>query len=161
MFTPLLSQWLCVFCVSVSQSVVPVLLEDVPLAVHHDIWFQHDGAWAYLGARAHQLLNINFHGRWTGCVSPVHGLRDHWTWSPWTSLLWTPEGTHLQGLIIWHGRLIEKLHAAMATSDVDILQQVQASIPWHAAACWQMQGRHFEHMMFVMTDLHICTMYRT
>jgi hypothetical protein len=43
----------CVFL----QEVLPVLLEDVPLAVRRDMRFQHDGAPAHFSAQTQQHLN--------------------------------------------------------------------------------------------------------
>jgi hypothetical protein len=62
----------CVFL----QEVLPVLLEDVPLAVRRDMWFQHDRAPAHFSAQTQLHLNTEFPDRWPGRGSPVHGLRD-------------------------------------------------------------------------------------
>jgi hypothetical protein len=43
--------------------------------------------------------------------------------------------------------LTAKFHAAAETIDADMLQRVQASIPWRAVACRQMRGGHFEHLL--------------
>jgi hypothetical protein len=56
----------CVF----QQEVLPVLLEDVPLAVRHDMWFQHDGEPAHFSAQTHQHFNTQFPDRWLGCSGP-------------------------------------------------------------------------------------------
>jgi hypothetical protein len=57
----------CVFL----QEVLPVLLEDVPLAVRRDMWFQHDWAPAHFSAQTQQHLNTLFPDRWLGRGSPV------------------------------------------------------------------------------------------
>jgi hypothetical protein len=49
----------CVFL----QEMLPVLLEDVPLAVQHDMWFQHDGVPAHFSAQTQQHLNTQFRDR--------------------------------------------------------------------------------------------------
>jgi hypothetical protein len=43
--------------------------------------------------------------------------------------------------------LTTKFHAAVATTDADMLQRVQASIPRRAVACWKIHGGHFEHLL--------------
>jgi hypothetical protein len=57
----------CVFL----QEVIPVLLEDVPLAVRRDMWFQHDGAPAHFSSQTQQHLNTQFPDRWLGRGGPV------------------------------------------------------------------------------------------
>jgi hypothetical protein len=53
------------------QEVLPVLLEDLPLAVRRDMWFQHDGASAHFRAQTEQHLNTQFSDRWLGRGGPV------------------------------------------------------------------------------------------
>jgi hypothetical protein len=57
----------CVFL----QEVLPVLFEDVPLAVRRDMWFQCDEAPAHFSAQTQQHLNTHFPDRWLGRGSPV------------------------------------------------------------------------------------------
>jgi hypothetical protein len=57
----------CVFL----QEVLPVLLEDVSLAVRRDMWFEHDGAPAHFSAQTQQHLNTQFPDRWLGRGGPV------------------------------------------------------------------------------------------
>jgi hypothetical protein len=65
----------CVFL----QEVLLVLLEDVSLAVRHDMWFQHDGAPAHFSAQTQQHLNTQFSDRWLVVAALYHGLRDRRT----------------------------------------------------------------------------------
>jgi hypothetical protein len=53
------------------KEVLPVLIEDVPLAVRRDKWFQHDGAPAHFSAQTQQHLNTQFPDRWLGRGGPV------------------------------------------------------------------------------------------
>jgi hypothetical protein len=53
------------------QEVLPVLLEDVPLAIQRDMWFQNDGAPANFSAQTQQLINTQFPDRWLGRGGPV------------------------------------------------------------------------------------------
>jgi hypothetical protein len=48
------------------QEVLPMLLEDVPLAIRHDMWFQNDGAPAHFSAQTQQHLTTQFPDRWLG-----------------------------------------------------------------------------------------------
>jgi hypothetical protein len=48
------------------ETVVPGLLEDVPLAVTQRLWFQHDRAPVHYGEDVRQWLNATYPGRWIG-----------------------------------------------------------------------------------------------
>jgi hypothetical protein len=61
--------------------VLPVLLEEVTLAVRCDMWFQHDGAQAHFSAQTQQHLNTLFPEGWLGIGDSAHGLRDRRTWT--------------------------------------------------------------------------------
>ena len=50
---------------------LPVLLEEVPLAVHARTWFQHDGAPAHFSHVAMQQLTATFGERWIAYLGPV------------------------------------------------------------------------------------------
>jgi hypothetical protein len=52
-------------------TVLPGLLEDVPLAVRERLWFQHSGAPAHYGEDVQQWLNVTYSGRWIGCGGPI------------------------------------------------------------------------------------------
>lgn len=47
------------------------LMEDVPLNVRHNMWFQQDGAPAHFGRPVRIWLNENFPGRWIGSGAPI------------------------------------------------------------------------------------------
>jgi hypothetical protein len=53
------------------QEVLPVLLEDVPLAVRRDMWFEHDGALAHFSAQTQLHLNTQFPDKWLGRGGPI------------------------------------------------------------------------------------------
>jgi hypothetical protein len=94
----------CVFL----QEVLPALLDDVPLTVRRDMWFQHDGAPAHFSAQIQQHLNTQFPYRWLG-----RGGRVSWpTRSPDLNLLDFFLWGHLKEIVCranWHGRLDSKV----------------------------------------------------
>jgi hypothetical protein len=53
------------------ETVLPGLLEDVPLAVRQSLWFQHDGAPAHCGEDVRQWLNATYPGRRIGHGGPI------------------------------------------------------------------------------------------
>ncbi|KAJ8887785.1 hypothetical protein PR048_014003 [Dryococelus australis] len=51
--------------------VLPLLLEDVPLAVRQQLWFQHDGAHPHCDVNFRNCVNQRFHNHWIGRGGPV------------------------------------------------------------------------------------------
>jgi hypothetical protein len=122
------------------QEVLPVLLEDVPLAIQHDMWFEHDGAPAHISAQTQHYLSAQFPDRWLGCGSPVS----------WPAR--SPDLNPLDFFLLGHLKeivyrdpstdmedLTAKFHAAVAAIDADTLR--------HVVACQRMHGGHFEHLL--------------
>jgi hypothetical protein len=56
------------------QEVLMVLLEDVALAVQHDMWFEHDEAPTHFSPQTKEHLNTQFPDRWLGRGGPVRSL---------------------------------------------------------------------------------------
>jgi hypothetical protein len=59
------------------ETVLPGLLENVPLAVRQRLWFQHNRAPAHYGEDVQQWLNVTYPGRWIGRGGPIK-------WPPWS-----------------------------------------------------------------------------
>jgi hypothetical protein len=57
------------------QEILPELLEVMPLLVHREMWFQHDGAPAHLTNVVREYLDETFGNRWIGRGGPK-------TWPP-------------------------------------------------------------------------------
>jgi hypothetical protein len=112
-----------------------VLLEDAPLAVRRDMWFQHDGAPANFRAQTHQHLNTKFPDRWLGSGGPVSWPTRSPDLNPLDFFLWG----HLKEIVDRDptdmGDLTAGFHAAVATIDADMLRRVKVSIPRRAVAC--------------------------
>lgn len=53
------------------QQVLPDLLDDVPLAIVRQMWFQHDGAPAHFALRVRVYLDEQYPQRWIGRGGPV------------------------------------------------------------------------------------------
>jgi hypothetical protein len=112
------------------QEVLPVLLEDVPLAVRHDMWFQHNGAPAHFSAQTQQHLNTQFSAMWLGHGGPVSwpvrspdlNTLDFFVWGHPKEIVYRDLPTDMEDLTA-------KFHAVVATIDADMLRCVQFSIP--------------------------------
>jgi hypothetical protein len=77
----------------------------------HDVWFEHDVALC--------------HGM-QDCRTQSHGF----LWGHLKELIYRDQPFDVEDLVA-------TLHAGMATTDENILQQVQASIPQHVVTCQQ------------------------
>jgi hypothetical protein len=53
------------------QETLPILMDDLPLNVHQDMWYQFDGALAHFTRPVHYWLNHNYLGKWIGHGGPV------------------------------------------------------------------------------------------
>jgi hypothetical protein len=111
------------------QEVLPLLLEDVPLAVRHDMWFKHDGALAYFSAQTQEHLNTQFPDRWLGRGGPVSWPARSSDLNPLHFLCVHLKETVFRDPPTDMENLTAKFLAAVATIDADMLQRVQASIP--------------------------------
>jgi hypothetical protein len=58
-------------CSGFLETVLPGLLEDVPVAVRQRLLFQHDGAPAHYGEDVRKWLNATYPGRWIGRRGPI------------------------------------------------------------------------------------------
>jgi hypothetical protein len=132
----------CVFL----QEVLPVLLEDVPLAVRRDSGFNTMGCRRIFVHRQNNT-STQFPDRWLGRGGPVSWPARSPDLNPLDFFLWR----HLKEIVYRDPPtdiedLTAKFHAAVATVDADMLR-VQASIPRRAVACQRMHGGHFEHLL--------------
>ncbi|PNF41896.1 hypothetical protein B7P43_G15539, partial [Cryptotermes secundus] len=71
------------------QETLPELLKAVPLEVHREMWFQHDGAPAHCTEVVREYLDETFGNRWIGRGGLI-------TWPPRSSYL-TPLKIFLWG----------------------------------------------------------------
>jgi hypothetical protein len=143
----------CVFL----QEVLPVLLEDVPLAVRRDLWFQHDGAPEHFSAQTQQHLNTQFPDRWLGRGGPVSWPArspdlislDFFLWGHLKEIVYRDPPTDMENLTA-------KFHAAVTTIDADKLRRVQATIPRRVAACRRMNGGHLDRPLISYVSAVFC-----
>jgi hypothetical protein len=130
------------------ETVLPGLLEDVPLAVRQVLWFQHDGAPAHYGEGVQQWLNATCPGRWIGCGGLI----------AWPLLLsdLTPMGFFLWGHLKEQvyavpprtmKDLMARLQAPVTTVNANMLRRVQENAVLCTVVCLDMDGGCFEHLL--------------
>lgn len=126
------------------------LLEDVPLNVIQNMWYQHDGAPPHRGRVVVGWLNEHFGNRWIGNAGPI-------AWPPRSPDL-NPLDFYLWGhmkQIVYHEQintqqqLLERIQ--MAANEIrnrpDIFIQVKNSLVRRCEACILAEGGHFEQLL--------------
>jgi hypothetical protein len=127
----------CLLCVPV----LPVLVEDVPLAVRRDMCFQHP---ANFSAQTQKHLNTQPPDMWLGCGGPVSWPTRSPDLNPLDFFLWG----HLKEIIYsYPPTALEDLSAKFHSAVANIDRRAQVSIPRRAVACRQKYGGHFEHLL--------------
>lgn len=132
------------------QHVLPELLEDVPLDIRANMWFQHDGAPAHFALPVRHYLNEIFPNRWIGRGGPVHWPARSPDLTPLDYFLWG----HLKALVYEtpvpnQQELLGRVMAASAqVQDIPgIFHRVRQSMKNRAQLCTEQRGGHFEQLL--------------
>lgn len=129
---------------------LPMLLEDVPLAVRNEMWFMHDGAPAHFSLMARQHLDEAFENRWIGrggtqfwpARSPDLNPLDFATWGHLKSLVYQ---TPVQNAEDLRNRIVQ---SCIVIKDMPgIFTRIRRSMQRRIVACAMAQGGHFQHFL--------------
>lgn len=132
------------------QNTLPLVMEDVPLAIRRELWFQHDGAPAHFSRAVREHLNNTYRECWIGRGghvawpprSPDLTPMDFFLWGHVKSVVYsTPVATRQE--------LVERIFAAFdqLRQTPDILAGVRQSLLRRCTQCNVLQGGHFEHLL--------------
>lgn len=126
---------------------LPILLEEVPLNVRMDMWYQHDGCPAHYCQDVRTYLNVRFPDRWIGRGSLV----------PWPPR--SPDLTCLD-FYLW-GRVKNLVFNNRPTTAEDMKERIRIAVRSISSAeielavestrerldlCINNDGKHFEHL---------------
>lgn len=144
--SPLNGQRYCTFL----RDVLPGLLDDVPLGLRRNMWFQHDGAPAHNARNARQHLTETFGNRWIGRNGPIAWPArspdltplDFFLWGHMKTLVYDTPVESEMDLI---GRVVAA--AGDVADDQPMLSRVQQSFVKRCQLCIDTGGRHFEQLM--------------
>lgn len=131
------------------QTELPLLLEDVPLAIRGRMWFQNDGCPAHYAHQVRAYLNQTYPQRWIGRLGPI---------------LWPPRSPDLNPLDFFYWGCIKEKVYARPISNIDELRQritdaaqelnlarnarwIKRSFLKRCRACVRVGGGHFEHIV--------------
>lgn len=124
------------------------LLEDVPLDVRANMWYQHDGAPSHNNAAANQMLDEMYRERWIGRRGPV-------TW-PARSPDLTPLDFFLWGhikeivykeILTTRDDMRNRITLAFQEITRETLLRVRDSVHRRLRLCINNEGGHFEQFM--------------
>ena len=132
------------------QEVLPELLEDVPVNLAFNHWFQHDGCPAHFGLQVRHHLNETYPNRWIGRGGPV-------AWPPRSPDL-TPLDFFLRGTmeelvcatpVESEKDLVARIVAAggQIRQEEGVMARVRASWIERCRKCTQVNGLHFEQLL--------------
>ncbi|XP_030752392.1 uncharacterized protein LOC115879638 [Sitophilus oryzae] len=132
-----------------SQS-LHIYLDDIPLEVRKNQWFQHDGAQPHQSNFVREWLNEHFFGRWIGQGGPV---------------LWPPRSPDINpcDFFLW-GYIKQTVYSVPVTNLEDLrerimdtfdyirtnkylLEDIQNSMQRRTEACVGTGGHHFEQLL--------------
>nr|CAI5842924.1 unnamed protein product [Callosobruchus analis] len=132
------------------EEVLDGLLEDVPLNIRANLWFQHDGASVHFSRSARNCLTRRFGEKWIGrggphlwpVRSPDLNPIDFFLWGYMKSLVY-------DAIVESEEELIGRIYAAAAIiqSDPTLFCRTRYSMHKRCRQCIQVNGQHFEQLL--------------
>lgn len=130
------------------QDELPILLEDVPLEVRQNMWFQHDGCPAHYSAIVREVLNRNYNDCWIGRGGPVNWPArspdltspDFFLWGYLKEKVYTEVPNTRENMV-------ERIRYACAQITPDTLSTCVQAFQARVNKCIEMEGHHFEHLL--------------
>lgn len=126
------------------------LIDEVPLNVIANMWYQHDGAPPHRGREVTTWLNNNFPNHWIGNGGPVAcpprspdlNPLDFYLWGHMKQLVYQVEITNREQLI---QRIINASH--VIRNDPNFVQRITRSLVRRCEACILAEGGYFEQFL--------------
>ncbi|KOC62224.1 hypothetical protein WH47_03982 [Habropoda laboriosa] len=127
------------------ENVLPGLLEEIPLEIRKNMYFQHDGTPAHYAANVRAFLDEAFRGRWIGRGSAVSWPPQSPDFNPLDTFFWRYlENQVYKDVVQSREELVARIHGVVATISRDMLQRVQRNVRRRAEACLAMRGGYIE-----------------
>lgn len=132
------------------QEQLPELLEDLPLNITTQMWFQQDGAPPHFSRIVTKYLNETFPERWIGRGGPINwparspdlSPLDYFLWGQIKSLVYADKSVNRQQLL---NKIIEACNNIR--NDAELLSRSTKSIIQRAELCVNQNGGHFEQFL--------------
>lgn len=125
-----------------------VLLEDVPLCIRRDMWFQHDGAPPHFARITRTLLNKMFGQRWIGRGGLIQWPARSPDLTPLDFFLWGYIKEKVFSTVpTTREELKERIRTACASITPAMLFSVRRNIIERLLKCLEVHGMLFEHLL--------------
>lgn len=128
---------------------LPVLLEDVPIAVRRTMWLQHDGASVHAHRIVKAHLNDAFPNRWIGRGGVVHWPARSPDLNPLDFFLWGHYKAVVYGRTLPANQedLMNRIDRASESVTADMLECCMDNMLKRARTCIEVRGGHFQHLL--------------
>lgn len=132
------------------RDILPELMEDIPLEVRRNMWFQHDGAPPHFSNNVRDFLNDTYGRRWIGRGGPVNWPPrspdltplDFFVWGHMKTLVYSSPILDEMDLV---ARVVEA--AGCIKENANVFAQVRQSMHERLRLCNRRGGRHFEQLL--------------
>lgn len=129
------------------QEELPAKLEDLPLNLRLNMWFQQDGCPSHTALISRNCLNQMFPGRWIGKYGPVNysprspdlTVLDYYLWGRIKDQVYRERPTTRENMI-------QRIRQAIASLQPDEIRRAVDSFRLRVHACIIQNGRQFEHL---------------
>lgn len=127
---------------------LPELLDDVPVLLRRNMWFQHDGAPPHSTRNVRTILNRRHPNMWIGRGGPVNWPARSPDLSPLDYFLWGHLKQYIYDRVVINNLddLEDRIVEALATVTPEMIQRAVLDLSRRARLCLQMEGGHFEHL---------------
>lgn len=126
---------------------LPRLIEDLPLAIRQQLWFQQDGAPAHKSRIARVVLDQSFPDRWIGIGGAVEWPARSPDLTPLDFFLWGHLKEYVYRETINNMEQLQgRIDEALATVTPEMIAAAQRNLIRRARLCIRMGGGHFEHL---------------
>lgn len=124
------------------------LLDDLPLGVINNMYFQLDGAPVHNAAAVRTWLNERYFNHWIGRGGPIPYPPRSPDITPLDFFLWGyVKNVVYSRPVDTRDVLIERIRQAFTNINRNVLLQVRNNIIRRAQTCLQVQGQNFEHLL--------------
>ncbi|KYN23489.1 hypothetical protein ALC57_04093, partial [Trachymyrmex cornetzi] len=127
---------------------LPVLLENLPLKLRLDMWFQQDACRSHTSRVARTALNAMFPDKWIGKYGPINyppqspdlNILDYYFWGKIKDLIYPERPTT-------RGDMIRRISEVIRSSSAEEILRAIHSFQNRVDVCIAGKGAHFEHLI--------------
>ncbi|RLU20535.1 hypothetical protein DMN91_007145 [Ooceraea biroi] len=130
------------------ETQLPVLLENLPLQLRLDMWFQQDGCPSHTSRVARAVINNMFSNKWIGKYGPIDfpprspdlTVLDYYLWGRIKDIVYRDRPTT-------RNDMINRITEAIQSLSSDEILRATNSFQNRVDVCIEKNGAHFEHYL--------------